>query len=251
MYELIFKVGDKMKKIKVIFILLICFNIFLLHQIFLSKNSKSNNLVSGDILTEQVLEDKNFKVEDYFNILTLQQKYGDQLQSKVYLDPNVISFDDLRYLEVLHVGFDGEIHVGELIVNKSVAEEVLQIFREIYDVGFPIEKMKVISHYNNSDDESMTDNNTSAFNFRTIVNGTTLSNHSYGLAIDINPKLNPYITANAVLPENGAEFVDRSQYAKGMIKKDEAVYEIFTKYGWTWGGDWDNLKDYQHFEKNK
>ena len=68
-------------------------------------------------------------------------------------------------------------------------------------------------------------------------------------AIDINPKLNPYITTNAVLPENGTEFVDRSQYAKGMINKDEAVYEIFTKYGWTWGGDWKTPKDYQHFEK--
>lgn len=240
-----------MKKIKVIFILLVCFNIFILHQIVLSTNTKSNDLVSGDIINEEILEDKNFKVEDYFKILTLSQKYGDQLESMVYLDTNVISFDELRYLEVLHVGFDGEVHVGELIVNKSVAEEVLQIFREIYDVGFPIEKMKVISNYNNSDEDSMNDNNTSAFNFRTIVNGTTLSNHSYGLAIDINPKLNPYITANAVLPENGAEFVDRSQYAKGMIKKGEAVCEIFSKYGWTWGGDWENPKDYQHFEKTQ
>lgn len=237
-----------MKKIAIIFTFTICLNILILHQVFMHIRSQ-NSQPSSEILSEEVLQDENFKVEDYFNILTLAEKYGNKLESIVQLDPQVISYDDLRYLEVLHVGFDGQIYKGELIVNTSVSEEVLKIFREIYDVGFPIEKMKVISEYNNSDDESMKDNNTSAFNFRTITNGTQLSSHAFGLAIDINPKINPYISVNSIFPENATEFVDRDQFTLGMIKKDEAVYKIFKKYGWSWGGDWNEIKDYQHFEK--
>lgn len=237
-----------MKKIIIIFTFTICLNILILHQVFIHIHSK-NSQPSHEILSEEVLQDENFKVEDYFNILTLSEKYGNKLESIVQLDSQVISYDNLRYLEILHVGFDGQIHKGELIVNASISEEVLKIFREIYDVGFPIEKMKVISEYNNSDDESMKDNNTSAFNFRTITNGAELSNHAFGLAIDINPKINPYVSATSIFPENATEFVDRDQFTLGMIKKDEAVYKIFKKYGWIWGGDWDTIKDYQHFEK--
>lgn len=237
-----------MKKIAIFFTFILCLNIFIIHQ-FLHQQSVQKNLSTEEILTAEVLEDKKFNVEDYFNSYTLTEKYGTDLEANIYLDPEVISYSDLRYLQVLHVGFDGLVHTGELIVHKSVADEVLQIFREIYDVGFPIEKMKVISHYNYSDEESMNDNNTSAFNFRTIANGTKLSQHAYGLAIDINPKLNPYILGNQILPASGSEFVDRNQYTLGMIRKDEAVYKIFQRYGWSWGGDWNQPKDYQHFEK--
>ncbi len=236
-----------MKKVAIIFTFIICLNILIIHQIFV--RTSSQNTSTNDILSEEILADETFKVENYFNILTLTEKYGNQLKSMLHLNSQVISYDDLRYLEVLHVGFDGQIHKGELIVHESVSKEVLQIFREIYDVGFPIEKMKVISEYSYSDNDSMLDNNTSAFNFRTIPNSDQLSNHALGLAIDINPKINPYVTENIVLPENAMEFVDRNQFILGMIKKDEAVYEIFTKYGWSWGGDWNKPKDYQHFEK--
>ena len=109
--------------------------------------------------------------------------------------------------------------------------------------------MKVISEYGYSDNDSMLDNNTSAFNFRKITNSDQLSNHALGLAIDINPKINPYVIGNTILPENATEFADRNQITLGMIKKGEAVHEIFTKYGWSWGGDWHQPKDYQHFEK--
>lgn len=238
-----------MKKITLIFTFIICLNILIIHQVFLHINSQNHQLSTVEILSEEVLKDESFKVEDYFNILTLTEKYGNKLESIIQLDSQVISYDDLRYLEVLHVGFDGQIYKGELIVNELVSEEVLKIFREIYDVGFPIEKMKVISDYNNSDEGSMCDNNTSAFNFRTITNGGQLSNHALGLAIDINPRLNPYVSVNSILPENATDFVDREQFTLGMIKKDEAIYKIFKKYGWSWGGDWDQPKDYQHFEK--
>ena len=76
-----------------------------------------------------------------------------------------------------------------------------------------------------------------------------MSNHAYGLAIDLNPKVNPYVKNDLVLPTNGLAYVNRDQHVLGIIKKNDAVYQLFTSHGWTWGGDWTSLKDYQHFEK--
>lgn len=186
-----------------------------------------------------------------FQIMTLKEKYGESVKQQVPLDPRVISYDELRYLKVLHQGYDGFVHVGELIVNASVAEEVLQIFKELYIIRYPIEKMRVMSCYGGSDELSMEDNNSSAFNFRYITDGGKLSNHAYGLAIDLNPRVNPYVKNDLVLPTNGEAYLNRDQCVLGIIKKDDAVYEVFARYGWTWGGDWTSLKDYQHFEKCK
>lgn len=196
--------------------------------------------------------DKNLQttcIDNYFTISSLSDYYGDALQEKVPLDSDIISYNELRYLEVLHYGFDSKTHQGELIVNQKVAEEVLQIFKELYQIKFPIEKMHVISYYHNSDEQSMSDNNTSAFNFRMITNSHTPSNHAFGLAIDINPMVNPYIYQNTVLPKNAVEYIDRKQEALGLITDNSEIYQIFKKYGWSWGGDWDSPKDYQHFEK--
>ena len=186
---------------------------------------------------------------DCFMIMTLEQKFGDELTKRVYLDPDVLKYEELRYVMVTHVGFDGCLHLGELIVHKWVANEVLQIFKELYVLGFPIEKMKLISEYNYSDDLSMRDNNSSAFNYRRITNGTELSLHAFGIAIDINPVINPYIEKDEILPVNGACFINRNQNALGMIKQNCPVYKLFKRYGWKWGGDWDHIKDYHHFEK--
>jgi len=184
-----------------------------------------------------------------FQILTLNQRYGDQVALKVYLDPEVMTYDELRYLTVFHLGFHGCVHVGELIVHESIAEEVLQIFKELYQIRFPIEKMRLMSFYGYSDELAMIDNNSSAFNFRYVKNGKKLSQHAYGLAIDLNPLINPYIEGNLVSPPNGLRYVDRVQRVQGMIKKNDPVYQIFKSYGWDWGGDWTHLKDYHHFEK--
>lgn len=184
-----------------------------------------------------------------FQAVSLYEKYGDQLEQQVPLDSTVISYDELRYLTVLHHGYDDFVHVGELIVNACVADEVLQIFKELYLMGYPIEKMRVMSCYGGSDELSMEDNNSSAFNFRYMTDGGKLSYHAYGLAIDLNPKVNPYVKEQLVLPVNGKEYINRDQCVLGMIKKDDAVYQLFKRYGWTWGGDWTSLKDYQHFEK--
>ena len=184
-----------------------------------------------------------------FKVMTLAQKFGNSLSKNVYLETEVIDYKDLRYLMVTHFGFDGLIHRGELIVHRELASEVVQIFKELYQIKFPIEKMCLMKKYQYSDEFSMMDNNSSAFNFRRITNGIGLSQHAFGVAIDINPLINPYIEEGVILPPNGGCFISRDKHTLGMIRKDGPAYKIFQKYGWTWGGDWEDIKDYHHFEK--
>ena len=148
-----------------------------------------------------------------------------------------------------YYGFDDESHVGQLVVNKAVVKEVLSIFEVLYTEKYPIDKINLVDYYDADDDLSMADNNTSGFNFRVVSGSTNLSNHSFGLAIDINPVQNPYVTSKGVFPPEGGDFVDRNQKEKGMIVEGDWCYTLFKEKGWTWGGDYKSVKDYQHFEK--
>ena len=162
-----------------------------------------------------------------------------------------VPLSDLFYLEVSHWGFDGEVKKGQLVVHRLVAPEVVEIFKALYEVGFPIEKMRLIDDYQGSDDASMADNNTSAFNCRPIPDRPSVySNHSYGLAIDLNPLLNPYVTSKGVvIPPDGVKYLDRKKPTKGFILQNDAVVQAFARHGWKWGGNWRTSSDYQHFDK--
>jgi len=159
-----------------------------------------------------------------------------------------VSLADLRYLTLTYLGYDGESRQGEMIVHKIVAEDVLEIFKGLYQDGFQIERMQLVDEYGGDDDLSMAANNTSAFNFRNVAGSERLSMHAYGLAIDINPVMNPYSVGGKVYPDEGKKYLNRSEPGKGLIRKNDSVYDGFIQKGWTWGGDWYNSKDYQHFE---
>ena len=179
-----------------------------------------------------------------------------RIKGKSYPEEATIDIEDLRWCHVIHYGFDGEIHEGELIVKKDIAHDVLEIFRELFDVKYQIEKIRLIDEYDAVDEASMEDNNSSAFCYRTIAESTTLSNHALGLAIDINPLYNPYVYTRKdgslfLQPENAEDYVDRDKEDSRYIKKDDVCYNIFISHGFTWGGDWKSKKDYQHFEKEK
>lgn len=165
---------------------------------------------------------------------------------------DVITYDDLRYIELLHYDFDGNVKEGELIVNVKVAQEVSEIFLELYKAQYPLESVVLVDDFGEPGDDnlSMAANNTSGFNYRYVTGSSKLSRHSYGAAIDVNPMINPYIDGDRVAPENGAEYVDRSLKLPGMIDHDDFCYKLFKEHGWTWGGDWSGDKDYQHFSKD-
>lgn len=184
-----------------------------------------------------------------FSINKIDDFIYNRIKDKSYKENKDVSVDDLRYLEVTYWSFNEKRTLGELIVHEKVAKEVLEIFKELYYAKYPIDKIKLVDEYQADDNLSMLDNNTSAFNYRTIAGTNKLSNHAFGLAIDINPFQNPYVKGNIVEPKGSELYVDRTIREKGMILEGDACYEAFTSRGWTWGGDWSSIKDYQHFEK--
>jgi len=167
-----------------------------------------------------------------------------------------VSLEKLRYVQVNHWNFDHETVTGEVIVHEDVAEELVYIFEELYNMEYPINKMQLVSDYDGDDWKSIEAGNTSAFNCRPITgNKKKWSRHAYGRAIDINPIENPYISRNGHISHKASlkyrkriHKVDTSADKAVLLKSDEAV-QIFKKYGWKWGGDWHSIKDYQHFVK--
>ncbi len=172
-------------------------------------------------------------------------------------DPDAaITYEDLRLLSVLYYDFNNEVQMGKMICNKLIAQDLVEIFYELYRNGYQIEKISLIDEYNGDDELSMEDNNSSCFNYRVIEGTTKISNHAYGLAVDINPFYNPYIVygkgengSDYVTPIGSEEYVDRSRDFAYKIDSEDLCYKLFIEHGFTWGGNWNSCKDYQHFEK--
>ncbi len=162
-------------------------------------------------------------------------------------DPRCPPLDALRVLRVSHLGFDGAVHEGELVVADSIAEAAGRVFERLFALGFPIERMSPIDAFDGDDDASMAANNTSAFNFRLIAGTSALSHHALGVAIDVNPRQNPMIVGGAVHPPEGARYLDRDDVRPGMIVRPGPVVAAFEAEGFHWGGDWPDLRDYHHF----
>lgn len=196
-------------------------------------------------------EDEDYlDAEKGFAIFDLDDMFKGSITDVSWKEGCPVSLDDLRYVQVLYKGFDDSVHIGGIVVHYKVAEEILEIFKELYDVAYMIERIRPIYHYTADDDLSMEANNTSAFNYRVVEGSTNLSKHSYGIAIDINPVQNPYVRGDHVSPEAGNAYLDRSLPKQGMILAGDPCYEAFVSRDWTWGGHWNTMKDYQHFQKN-
>jgi len=170
-----------------------------------------------------------------------------------------VGLNNLRYLKVKHWNFKGTSEIGEIIVHKDVAKSVKKIFEELYAIKYPIKQMKLVSKYKGSDWQSIEVDNTSALNCRKVTgNKKKWSNHAYGKAIDINPIENPYVSKKGHISHKSSTKYRKRKHnsAKGiadkamLLKKDKAT-KIFEKHGWSWGGDWKYIKDYQHFEYKK
>ena len=165
----------------------------------------------------------------------------------------IVPYEDLRYLNILYVDFHGETQVGEIICNQAIAQDLVEIFYELYLAGYPLESVRLVDEYGGDDTLSMEHNNTSCFNFRVVDGTSSLSRHAYGLAIDINPLYNPYVTwpggKQRVSPAAATPFADRSLDFPNKIDEDDLCYQLFAERGFTWGGHWRTMKDYQHFQK--
>ena len=165
-----------------------------------------------------------------------------------------IDYEDLCYISVLHYNFKGIERPGELICNKAIAQDLVEIFYELYQNEYQIEQIHLIDEYNGDDTLSMLDNNTSCFNYRVVDGTTNLSKHALGLAIDINPFFNPYVVfkndgTTYISPQGSETYADRSKDFAYKIDENDLCYKLFKEHGFIWGGDWNSCKDYQHFQK--
>ncbi len=161
-----------------------------------------------------------------------------------------VTVEELAYITVSHHGFDGEIHTGEMIVNATEAEGVVDVFRQLFDAGFPIEQMRVITKEEIDAPPTGDWNDTTSFVCRPAVGSNNWSQHAYGLAIDVNPFHNPYLKGDLVLPELATAYTDRDDVRPGMVYGGDAAVEAFSAIGWGWGGNWNTLKDWMHFSRS-
>lgn len=212
---------------------------------------------AGTIIQKDRISWEN--VDCYFTQNEINDKIYARIQGKSYPEDAKISLNELRYIKVLHYNYNHEIQVGELIVNRGIAQDCVDIFRELFEIEYEVESMRLIDDYwtgdsVDSDTNSISYNNTSSFNYRVVPGSSHLSNHAKGRAIDINPLQNPYVKYNsdgsfAHYYKDMELYLDRNSGKKHMITHEDECYKIFKKYGFTWGGDWNSVKDYQHFEK--
>ena len=156
-----------------------------------------------------------------------------------------------KVVKLKYYSFDGKIHQGQLVIDKELIGDIKKVFKLALAEKFPILSVVPISRADFrqngrwDDDLSMIANNSSAFNYREKTGGGSLSNHAYGRAIDINTVQNPYIKGKTFLPPNA----NYDPTAAGTFTADSPIVKKFIELGWTWGGNWTELKDYQHFEK--
>lgn len=166
-----------------------------------------------------------------------------------------VGLENLRYIKIKHWNFKGNTSMGELIVHKKVAQSIVHIFEALYKIKYPIKQMRLVSDFQANDWQSIEADNTSALNCRTTTGNTKKwSKHAYGKALDINPIENPYVSRRGYISHKASlEYKKRKHKSsrgvadKAMILSSDLVVKIFKKHGWSWGGDWKTIKDYQHF----
>lgn len=179
-----------------------------------------------------------------------------RMQGKTYHQNAYIQRSDLRYLRLHYVDFEGEERVGEMVCNRAIADDLLDIFRQLFEARYPIERIQLPDDFDADDERQMRANNTSCFCFRVIKGSSKLSAHAQGLAVDLNPLYNPCVKTRRdgtlfIQPSTAASYVDRSRRFAHKIDRQDLAYRLFIQHGFSWGGAWRSSKDYQHFEKDK
>jgi poly-gamma-glutamate synthesis protein (capsule biosynthesis protein) len=191
------------------------------------------------------------------NISTITPDIQERMiKGKTWREGCPVSLDNLRYLQMVYLNFNGQTEMGEMIVHKTVADEVVYIFEGLYNINYAIHKMQLVSDYSGNDWRSIESDNTSAFNCRPVTGKKKKwSKHAYGKAIDINPIANPYIFRTGYISHKGSYKYKRRRHEninnledRALLLATDPATKLFQSYGWGWGGE-GNTKDYQHFFK--
>ena len=184
-----------------------------------------------------------------FTAVPVPEDVAGRMRGCSYPEGASVRMEDLRYLRLSYVGFDGKDRVGEMVCNAAIADDLLYVFRGLYEARYPIRSIRLIDDFGGDDDASMAADNTSCFNYRRASGLRNLSRHAFGMAMDVNPLENPYVRSFRVKPAAGADYADRSRDFPHKIDRNDLCYRLFRERGFSWGGGWRSVKDYQHFEK--
>ena len=196
---------------------------------------KYNSGSAGNATNASGGGDQNQKLKELFGFIP-SSKYDEH-------EKKIIQTEHIQTIQVKAHGNTGQDKTYSLQVHKKLANSVQSIFNDIY-TNAP--KFKVY--------------NTGGFCYRTKNNGTkttSLSNHSFGTAVDINAdstntitssakvaansNLNPFLTGANKLPEG----TDVGKDSDTAIRTDNhPVVKAFAKHGFGWGG---RYGDYMHF----
>ncbi len=192
--------------------------------------------------------------EEGFSVSALPDSIFARMQGKSYPTDCRIARSELRYVQVLYYGLDEKIHKGEIICNQKIADDLADIFLQLYQARYPMGSVRLIDDFDANDERSMQANNTSCFCYRVVRGSARLSKHAQGLAIDINPLYNPCVRTlrdgqRRIEPATATPYIKRSEAFPCRIDHQDLCYRLFISHGFRWGGDWKNPKDYQHFEK--
>jgi hypothetical protein len=168
-----------------------------------------------------------------------------------------VGLSDLRLLTATHWGFDARVHTGQLVVHRNAAWGIARVLRRLHDLRFPIRHMRLADAYGPERLRPADEDVTASFECRQSVPSPCVggsasgrwSNHAYGLAIDLNPRENPYVGCGRTRDPTRTRYLDRSRLRPGMVTP--AVVRAFRATGWSWGGDWSGAtKDHMHFSWN-
>lgn len=220
-------------------------------------DSESNTVNSAEVSDTMVQHPERVTYEEGFYYEPLTDAVIERITGISYPEEGcTVPYEDLHYIGLRYIDFNGQEQTGELICNKAIAQDMVEIFHELYRNEYRLESVRLIDEYGGDDTASMAENNTSCFNYRVVDGTTNLSKHAYGLAIDVNPYYNPYVVfhrnadgSDYISPPGSEIYADRSQSFAYKIDENDLCYRLFTAHGFTWGGNWNSTKDYQHFQK--
>lgn len=189
---------------------------------------ESYNLTMFDNLTNEELEQvKNRTFGTGGDSSGEPANTGTKNERVRWLFPNGVPSSEnecRKYLTTISVEIldkNGKAKQVSLTCHKKLASSIQNAYREMKAKGFRA--------YDNG-----------CFNWRVMTGTTqTMSNHSFGFAVDINPAFNPYVKGTSSSVWNNAP---------SYYKIDGEIVGIWKKYGFYWGGDYKNIKDYMHFE---
>lgn len=154
--------------------------------------------------------------------------------------------EQLELIDVEYYSMDGKIHRGQILTNKKLVADIKTAFEFILKEKFPVEQVIPVVKYNWNDELSMQANNTYSFCYRNV----SYSRHAYGMAIDINPLLNPLrwkkeYSYRKDQPANATY----NPEIPGTFSPEHPVVLKFKELGFRWGRNFKRNHDDHHFEK--